>query len=56
MKKVSISHLEVLFDKEVQGDFLIAYIKRERLDVLYVIEAGTGYREKTIVSWKMTTL
>lgn len=49
MRKISVSHVNEAFNEELQADFLVAYIRGERVDILNMVDTGTGYGERMIV-------
>lgn len=51
-KKVSLSHVNEAFNESVQADFLVVYIEGEKYEILNVVDCGTNYGERTILSMK----
>lgn len=49
MKKVSIFHVNKSVSQELQADFLVAYVRGERLNVVNMVDADTGFEESVFV-------
>ncbi len=49
-KRISITHINEKFNESVAADFLVAFIGSEKFQVLNIIDMGTNYGERTIVS------
>ena len=49
-KKVSITHVNEEFNVSVSADFLVAYIGEHKFEIINIVDMGTNYGERTIVS------
>lgn len=56
MKKVSIMHINESFNRKLQADFMVKYIRGERFDVLSMVDTWTGYGERVIVPSRNATI
>lgn len=49
-RHISLTHINAAFNMEIQADFLTAFIKGEKYEVLNIVDAETKYGERTIAN------